>query len=73
MSQHNGMCCMFYYFLFSNVISVPDFQTNFDPLIIQTQNSLLLLIYKVLNIYDDMDTRYMYFSGTISLSYTLCT
>ena len=33
---------------------------------IQIQNSLLLPIYIVLIIYDDMDTMYMYFSGTIS-------
>ena len=33
---------------------------------IQIQNSLLLPIYIVLMIYDDMDTMYMYFSGTIS-------
>ena len=33
---------------------------------IQIQNSLLLPIYIVLIFYDDMDTMYMYFSGTIS-------
>ena len=37
---------------------------------IQIQNSLLLAIYIVLIIYNDMDTMYMYFLSTIS--YTLC-
>ena len=39
---------------------------------IQIQNSLLLPIYIVLIICDNMDTMYMYFSSS-TISYTLCT
>ena len=46
-------------------IQILNFKFKFQ-IQIQIQNSLLLPIYIVLIIYDDMDTMYMYFSGTIS-------